>query len=290
MEKQISVLKIKLYINKYKTLIYSLLSIIFIAICCLILKISNILSIVSTNSNLSGAVGTTFGAIVGGVFTLIGSIYVNNKQIIGNSEIRRKNIIYRPLYDELIEINDILINQNPYPNYIKFTKGLQTFVPHPQFSAWNRINGDSRRILIPEGLKISYANLFSILERYIDAKRIANSEIKNKINEILFSECGIRSNIANLGDVISSDVILKRRPCGTLIKECIKPFDDKKSLNLSDEVLRMIDEKIYYECNELSTVKNLISIYNEWINLQEKIINVLELMIKVVNMKYEKQM
>ena len=37
-----------------------------------------------------GVLGTLLGAIVGGLFSLIGSIYVNNKKIISESEIKKR--------------------------------------------------------------------------------------------------------------------------------------------------------------------------------------------------------
>ena len=54
----------------------------------------------------------------------MGSIYVNNKQLTSNFEIKRKNIIYRPLYDELLEIRKILVEENPYPHFVEFDRAI----------------------------------------------------------------------------------------------------------------------------------------------------------------------
>ena len=74
------------------------------------------------SASIVGVFGAILGAIVGGVLTLFGSIYVNNNQMRSKSAIQRKNIIYKPLYDELIEVRNILNESNPYPTYVTFTK------------------------------------------------------------------------------------------------------------------------------------------------------------------------
>lgn len=54
--------------------------------------------------SMVGVIGAVIGAIVAGVLALFGSIYVHNNQMKSKSAIFRKNVIYKPLYDELIEI------------------------------------------------------------------------------------------------------------------------------------------------------------------------------------------
>lgn len=72
------------------------------------------------NATAVGIIGTLLGAVIGGFFSLVGSISVNKYQIRAQTQIRRKNLIYTPLYDELVEIHNIILKSNPYPDYIAF--------------------------------------------------------------------------------------------------------------------------------------------------------------------------
>ena len=94
------------------------------------------INVVVRNSTMFGVIGTLLGAVVGGAFTLLGSVWVNSKQQKAVQNVRRKNVIYSPLYDELLDIQNRILKLNPYPAYIHFEKGPQTMNPHPQFSAW----------------------------------------------------------------------------------------------------------------------------------------------------------
>lgn len=73
--------------------------------------------------SLIGIYGTLLGgAFIGGTFTLIGSVWVNNRHVKAQANIKRKNLIYRPLYDEIAEIHNNILEENPFPNYIVFEK------------------------------------------------------------------------------------------------------------------------------------------------------------------------
>ena len=67
------------------------------------------LSFIVEDATLFGVVGTLLGAIIGGAFSLLWSVWINNRQQRAIQNIKRKNVIYSPLYDELIDIqNNIL--------------------------------------------------------------------------------------------------------------------------------------------------------------------------------------
>ena len=89
--KDVNKIKVKINLYKYRYFIYLTFLVIVLLLFIKLLPYINI----PTDTTTIGVVGTLLGAIVGGVFTLIGSIYVNNKQLTSNFEIKRKNIIYR---------------------------------------------------------------------------------------------------------------------------------------------------------------------------------------------------
>lgn len=55
----------------------------------------------------TGVAGTILGTVIGGLLTLAGSIWVYSKEQRAKQNVKRKNLIYSPLYDELQTIYDI---------------------------------------------------------------------------------------------------------------------------------------------------------------------------------------
>lgn len=238
------------------------------------------------SNSLIGIFGAILGAIVGGILTLFGSIYVNNNQMKSKSAIQRKNVIYRPLYDELIEIRNIL-EGNPYPRYIKFSKGPQTINPHPQFSAWGRIKNDSRLIQTPKYLADGMDELYEAVYKYLERFPKASSEIQDKNNEILLRKHNTQFTIQNLGDVIIAKLILRNRPKGSLLKEYVElGLKSGKTISV-DEILEL-EKLVYEECHQLDSLKRLIVSYNDWIETHEEMINTLKILIELISIKYEK--
>ena len=113
--------RIKLFFAKHKTI--KALCLIILAIIALyfaiIIPYKSYADILDTSR---GIVGTLLGAFVGGGFTLIGSITVTKHTQKATNAIKKKNIIFKPLYDELMENHSIYLKENPYPRYISFEK------------------------------------------------------------------------------------------------------------------------------------------------------------------------
>lgn len=281
--KDVNKIKIKINLYKYRYLIYLFFLVIALLVFTKVLPYINF----PTDATTIGVVGTLLGAVVGGIFTLIGSIYVNNKQLVSNFEIKRKNIIYRPLYDELLEINKIVTEENPYPTYIVFGKGTQTIIRHPQFDAWNRINSDSRILETPKCLKKQYNKLINSIKKYEELRYTVNEPIKNVLNEELSRKFNISCSITNIGDVISSDILENKFSECSLKSYINNPFNNGE--NISDEEILEVEQALLKKCNELDEIKNVRSIYNDWIKEQRKTIELLENLIIEIGIKYEKQ-
>lgn len=281
--KDVNKIKIKINLYKYRYLIY----LIFLAIVLLVfIKLLPYINI-PTDATTIGVVGTLLGAIVGGIFTLVGSIYVNNKQLTANFEIKRKNIIYRPLYDELLEVNKIITEENPYPTYIVFEKRTQTIVRHPQLDAWNRINSDSRILETPECLKKQYNKLIDSIKKYEKERNTVNEPIKNALNEELSKKLNTSCLITNIGDVISSDILENKFSRHYLNSYINNPFNSEE--DISNERILELQQALLKRCNEIDEVKNVRNIYNDWIEEQNKTIELLENLIIEIGIKYEKQ-
>lgn len=281
--KDVNKIKIKINLYKYRYLIYLIFLVIGLLAFTKVLPYINI----PTDATTIGVVGTLLGAVVGGIFTLIGSIYVNNKQLVSNFEIKRKNIIYRPLYDELLEINKIVTEENPYPTYIVFGKRTQTIIRHPQFDAWNRINSDSRILETPKCLKKQYNKLIYSIKKYEKLRDTVNEPIENALNEELSRKFNISCSITNIGDVISSDILENKFSKHYLKSYINNPFNNGE--DISDEEILKVEQALLKKCNEIEEIKNIRSIYNDWIKEQRKTIELLENLIIEIGIKYEKQ-
>lgn len=284
MKKPIKI-KFEHFLVRNKSVFYFLFILLFfLLILYLFFSMSN--SDMNISNSMIGVFGAILGAIVGGILTLFGSIYVNNNQMKSKSAIQRKNVIYRPLYDELIDIRNIL-NQNPYPTFVQFSKGTQTITPHPQFSAWGRIKNDSRLIQTPEYLADGMDELYEAVYKYLERFPKASSEIQDKINEILLRKHNTQFTIQNLGDVIIAKLILKNKPKGSLLKEYVE-FGLKSGKTLSVDETLELEKLVYEECHQLDSVKRLIVSYNNWIETQEEMINTLKVLIELISIKHEK--
>ena len=138
-------LKLKYYFSKFKICIY---------ICGVILVLFTFVTLLgqvnlftrADSQTLLGIIGTLLGAVVGAGFSLLGSIWVNTQQRKEELNRKRPQEIYRSLYDELVNNQRNILNENPYPSIIEFRVGHQTMIPHPQYVEWQKIKLDRQQI------------------------------------------------------------------------------------------------------------------------------------------------
>ena len=232
------------------------------------------------NAGLFGVVGTLLGAFIGGVFSLMGSVWVNNKQQKAAQNIKRKNIIYSPLYDELINIQNNILEQNPFPWYIEFEKGPQTILPHPQYDAWRRIKSDTRYLEVPDYLKKQIEKLENTIHDYIEYRYKANVEIQTILNNSL-SENGLsKCEIINIGQVLSSDILENKK--NDFYNEAMMSYD-----NIDNDRKNIFNEVMLTKCNENMIIIETRKRYYAWCEVQKQTIEMLSIMIKQVLLKYE---
>lgn len=175
-------LKFKIYVYKHRKILAIIFTFVIIFFLVKIYKSYNFTKI-TNNPTTFGVIATLLGAVIGGVFTLLGSIWVNKREQKSIYNLRRKNIIYSPLYDELINIKRNILEKNQYPVYIAFGIGQQTIIPHPQYSAWDRIKNDTRYLEVPLLLKDQMEKLYDTLREYISIRNSADAEIKEIVNK-----------------------------------------------------------------------------------------------------------
>lgn len=277
--------KMKLFFAKHKKLIVTIIVLFLLGGLIAIVRdnYQQINQIKMSNTTI-GVIGTLLGAIIGGVFTLIGTYAVNAHQIKAQNNVRRKNLIYKPLYDELSEIhNDILIN-NPYPQWIVFSKGPQTILKHPQYTVWGRIKNDSRYLETPKYLQEAMEDLYYKIEQYQRSLIGLNDKITNTLNMILEKELNATCTIMNIGDAICEDIL------------CGKEFDLfshyltnslRPSIDVEDVRKAEISHLVLAKCEKLPEVSNVRNQRKTWEIAEQQTINLLATMIKYINVKYE---
>lgn len=274
-------LKFKIYVYKHRKILAIIFTFVVIFFLVKIHKSYNFTKI-TNNPTTFGVIATLLGAVIGGVFTLLGSIWVNKREQKSIYNLRRKNIIYSPLYDELINIKMNILEKNQYPSYIVFGIRQQTIIPHPQYSAWDRIKNDTRYLEVPLLLKDQMEKLYDTLREYISIRDSADAEIKEIVNKVLVMNGFEPSTIINLGEVLSSDILQ-----GKDVDIFNEIYFSKEKCNISKEEVKKINLQILNFANELSSLNNIRRVYTIWMQEQDKAIEILSLLIKEIMQKYE---
>lgn len=274
-------LKFKIYVYKHRKILAIIFTFVVIFFLVKIYKSYNFTKI-SNNPTTFGVIATLLGAVIGGIFTLLGSIWVNKREQKSIYNLRRKKIIYSPLYDELINIKMNILEENQYPGYIVFGIRQQTIIPHPQYSAWDRIKNDTRYLEVPLLLKDQMEKLYDTLREYISIRNSADAEIKEIVNKVLVMNGFEPSTIINLGEVLSSDILQGKD--ADIFNEI---YFSKEKCNISKEEVKKINLQILNFANELSSLNNIRRVYTIWMQEQDKAIEILSLLIKEIMQKYE---
>lgn len=235
------------------------------------------------NTTVVGVLGTLLGAIIGGIFSLVGSISVGKHQIKVQTQIRRKNVIYKPLYDELYDIHNHILADNPYPAFIEFESRQQTILRHPQFVAWGRIKADSRYLETPKKLAKLLDQLEADVREYLKVREIAGRTIMSVLNDVFEREIEVRCNIIGLDARLLNCVL---SDCSfDLFKEIHNLFEPRKELD--DEAKQRVQKLFVDECKENQDIIDLVNKRNEWLKTEGNVIELLAAMIRYIVVRYE---
>ena len=279
-------IKIKLFFAKNGKWLYPILSVIFLGAIIYFYHKSNI-SVLKTvkawSSETIAVIGTLLGAIIGGIFTLVGSVYVNKKQLKAQTHIKRKNIIYKPLYDELCDIQFNILAANSYPNRIAFELEDYGTWKYPKYTVWNRIKSDTRYLETPKIVIAEMEKLYLKIDEYIKAWVGDNEEMTNLTNGVLQEVIGTQSTIMNLGDCVIKYALENSHE--DIYEYCKISLKDK--VEVSDEQRDKINSLFYERCKESPVIIKIKRAKHEWEQQQKKVIDLLTDLIQYINVKYE---
>ncbi len=276
--------KFKLLYAKSSKWINAIFTIICIGV---IIYLSFRFNLIDKVSGWSGEViaviASLLGAVVGGIFTLLGSVYVNQKQLKAQTHIKRKNLIYKPLYDELGEIEyDILVN-NPFPCFVAFKQEPQTILRYPQYTVWGRIKSDTRYLETPQNLILEIEKLYECIDKYLRVRNGNNDSMTKLINNILQEVLGTQCTIQNIGECLISDALKNE------MQDISHHYNFAlaKKVEVTEEQNKIINNKFYQQCKEDQTLLLIREAKRDWEIQQKKVIELLTNLIQYVNVKYE---
>jgi hypothetical protein len=204
--------------------------------------------------------GTLFGALVGGIFTLLGTQIVSQREIKRRLYAKQKDEVLSPLYNELKENHDDILVGNPYPSVVGFQKGPQTTIPYPQYSVWGAVKNDVRYFETPKKLAIQMDQLYDVIKEYSIYRQIVADVVEEKIKEIVAVKLGITCCMVGIGDfflpyILSGQVEEFRSVADEYI------YLNKKQLAVADEKQKTkAYNEILEKCNELSEAVKLKNI------------------------------
>lgn len=273
-------LRAEVCLRQHKKPVWILMGAVFLVL--VYLNYSTIVAIVNMVNDLDstkiGVLGTLFGALIGGIMSLFGSVWVNSKQQKAKKYIMRKNLIYSPLYDELVEKKDEAFSEQRYPTDVKFVKDEQRLIGLIEFSAWERIKSDTRYLEVPNEL-IQQMELFQeTVEKYLSALEDTTLEVETIIKEVFEENGEPVQTFDGLAKSVTS-IIMSDKNENLYNEICHRKEDTETS--------KKIDAEIRKKVKENPKAKKLEEAYNSWESVHEQTIELLGLMIQRVLTKYE---
>lgn len=276
--------KLKLFATNLRILIYIVLAAAIAFGAVFVWNKYNLQQVVVDMSDATIAVlGTLLGAIVGGLFTLIGTNYLHRKTLKAQTEIKKKNLIYKPLYDELKDIQQNKLSSNEYPRYVQLDKNGHDYPNMIRFSVWGRIKNDTRFLESPKILIQEMEKLYAAINDYLAARERIGNILTTELNVLLESEKNTKCTIQNIGDSLAHRV---------LVGEKIDVFEYMHSaiapkVEISTDEQQRINNLFYERCVVNAEIQQTKVNREAWEKQQKLVLELLITLIALVTKKYE---
>ena len=285
------ILKLKLFFAKHKVIRAILL---IIAVCIglsyLFPFFQGIHSRISDTTK--GVIGTLLGAVIGGTFTLLGTIWIQQRQARIKSDFHRSTIIYKPLYDELKEMHDVTLIKEPFPQAVLFSRTKPDYFKGVCYEVWCRIKADSRYLETPDLLKKQIEKLIASTKNYtaeykplIEALDQVVSETNRKYS-FPTRDNGATAFYLKSARFFAEDILKnKNNDCNSFFWFSAKKYDELNTEQQSviDAFVKEANEK----CQNLEQVKDVREKRSEWDRVEKDTIDLLACMIQYSNARNE---
>jgi hypothetical protein len=231
---------------------------------------------------------TLLGAVVGAVIALYGSIYVSRREIRTQAVINKRDDVYIPIYDELLELRKDLADRYCLNDILTDDKWKNPQLP--KFIIWSYIKQDSRNLQTPVMLRKELDKFVRIIEKYNRAKdEIRNSKnVEDVIHKIV---------VSNLGEKYSKWQTMAHSlfPCEPYPKEVINYLESQNEETeehkiryyLTRDQAKEVGENLYRECSKIYIVQKFFSTKKEFEQALDNFILSLEMIIGFINSELE---
>jgi hypothetical protein len=233
---------------------------------------------------------TLIAAIFGGALAFYGSVYVQKSELRSKSSIRRRDEIYIPLYNELLNMESNLI-EYPCPSGFKLLENMG-YHNDPIFLVWNKFKKDYRKFLVPTILNRVLEEFILLTNEYTKFYNEASQdpEVQLLIKEIIISN-SVQDNSHR------RDLTHHYLPCNKNLSLIIKRLnsdlskvENNRQIPVkTDEEIKMIAHLILIECSKINSVKELQKIRNSVDYKIQELVSVLEIIINYINEKYDQK-
>ncbi|GAA0237152.1 hypothetical protein [Metaclostridioides mangenotii] len=212
-------------------------------------------------------ISALIGAIIGGIFTIIGANFSFKKELRSKSNIDRLINTYEPLYNEVSKNHNSLIDFS-MPN-ISFSS-IDTSINSINYKDLFEILNDSRSFSIPKNIYIKLKNFHTSIEEY----NLNLDNALNSINKVIYNPYNLHNydTLSLSGRVVLSNLLLSSHYNRF-------EFDDQESFDSYKLILPEI-----LKLSEIDLIENS---YKNLLDNEKELINEVEEEIKTINYNYK---
>ena len=278
------ILKIKKFVAKHRKLAIFAMAIILVALLYISWRFfAPYFTEVKLSTEYIGFIGTLLGAIVGGTFSLLGSIGIQKRQTRIQNDLHRSETIYKPLYEEFIRMHKKTLKRFPYYVFVKRPGDTQHAV---YYEVWDQIKKDSRYLEVPDKLKTQVEKLMASIEAYNKSYQELNSDLERVIGEVSKKYPIIPERQIGWASRIIRCVLDRGEiDAGMALPiTCTYRQDyDQEHIDAFDQYARELNEA----CRQLKQVDIVYQKRAQWNNTEEETIKLLEYLIQYSIIRYE---
>ncbi|MBG9812372.1 hypothetical protein ABD68_12430 [Bacillus endophyticus] len=224
------------------------------------------------------------GALIGGILPIVGGIYTQARQFKIKGIVLRKNVIYSPLFDELVKMKKNIPQDGEYPEAIVFGKKDNGYYYRNTliFDAWERIKSDVRFIEVPTYLAKELDDFQQSGKTYMELREKASEALYQEIQPIVEGPNGLSEISINMGKGNSN--LLN----ALLMGKSITAENVKNAFHIgeTDEIVSAITERLN-ACRDLPSIQKVRTQYADFQERLDQLIQGTQSMIDFIQRKYE---